>query len=77
MASEKLRQFSGLSFSGTGLSASQTALLAGDYVSDIIGVSGWNSVGEDKSMICVIYSSPLQYTRSGMSCFRTFIVAVI
>ena len=50
-APRKFRRFSGLSSSCIGLSASQVVLSFGDGAYDVAGVSGLNSLGEDKSMV--------------------------
>ena len=47
--SGKLRRLSGSSLSGIGPSASQVVLFIGDGASDVIGLSGLNNVGEDKT----------------------------
>ena len=49
--SGKLRRLSGSSSSGIGLSASQVVSSIGDVASDLTGVSGLNSIGEDSTMM--------------------------
>ena len=58
-ASGRLRRFSGSSSTGIGPSASQIVSSVGDDASDVTGVSGLNSIGEDKSMMLKTCNGPM------------------
>ena len=58
-ASSKLQRLSGSSSSGIGPLASLVMTSIGDGASEVTGISGVNSVGEDKLMMSKVYRAPL------------------
>ena len=50
---------SGSTSCGIGLSSSQVAVPVGDNTSNVTGISSFNSVGEDKSIMFKTYRGPL------------------